>query len=51
MTLKPLTLEDKDVLFHTFSSMSNKALEQSKVPYARDDAQILIGNTKNLLRL
>jgi putative acetyltransferase len=45
-----LKIEDKDKLFHTFSSMSDEALKWSMAP-SIDVIQRWIGNIKNLIPL
>jgi putative acetyltransferase len=46
-----LKIEDKDKLFHMFSSMSDEALKWSMAPYTIDVIQRWISNIKNLIPL
>ncbi|MEM2928895.1 MAG: GNAT family N-acetyltransferase [Nitrososphaerota archaeon] len=46
-----LTIEDKDELFHMFSSMSDKALKWSMAPYTIDVIKRWIDNIKNSIPL
>jgi RimJ/RimL family protein N-acetyltransferase len=51
VTIRFLTVDDKDGLFHMFSSMSDKALEWSMAPYTIESIQRWIDNIKNLIPL
>ena len=51
VTLRFLNLEDKDKLFHMFSSMSKDALKWSKTPFTEEVIQAWIDNISNLIAL
>jgi RimJ/RimL family protein N-acetyltransferase len=51
VTVRFLTVDDKDRLFHMFSSMSDKALEWSMAPYTIESIQRWIDNIKNSIPL
>lgn len=51
VTIRFLTVDDKDGLFCMFSSMSDKALEWSMAPYTIESVQRWIDNVKNYIPL
>jgi len=51
VTVRFLTVDDKDKLFQLFSSMSDDALEWSMAPYTIEVIQRWIDNIKNLIAL
>lgn len=51
VTIKFLTVEDKERLFQLFSSMSDAALKWSMAPYSMEVIQRWISNLQNLISL
>jgi RimJ/RimL family protein N-acetyltransferase len=51
VTVRLLTVDDKDRLFRMFSSMSDKTLEWSMAPYTVESIQRWIDNIKNYIPL
>ena len=51
VTLRFISVSDKDALYHLFSSMSDEALKWSMAPYTIERIQRWIDNIQNLIAL